>query len=65
MLNDTLEDLPIKKLKEICSEYEIPGYGSKSDIAERIKKNLLYETYSFHSDDIEIFFKDYRFDFIF
>ena len=65
MLNNTLEDLSIKKLKEICKEYEIPGYGTKNEIAKRIKKNLLYETYSFQKGDKEIFFKDYRFDFIF
>jgi FkbM family methyltransferase len=65
MLNNTLSELPIKKLKEICEEYNLPQYGSKTDISKRIQKNLLYETYSFLKNEKEIFLKDYRFDFIF
>lgn len=65
MLNNTLVDLPLKKLKQICEEYGLPKYGSKSTVAKRIQENLLYETYSILKNGKEVFFKDYRFDFIF
>ena len=65
MLNSTLTDLSLKKLKQICEEYNLPKYGSKSVVAKRIQENLLYETYSIFKNGKEVFFKDYRFDFIF
>ena len=65
MLNNTLTDLPLKKLKQICEEYDLPQYGSKRIVAKRIQENLLYETYSILKNGKKIFFKDYRFDFIF
>lgn len=65
MLNNTLSSLSLKELRKICSEYSIPLYGSKKTISERIRKKLLYETFTFTKLGREIKIKDYRFDYIF
>jgi len=65
MLNNTLEDLTLKELKDICQDFELPQYGSKTVVAKRIQSNLLYETTTFTKGKEEIKIKDYRFDFIF
>ena len=65
MLNNTLTELSLRKLRLICSDFSIPSYGSKQAISERIKKLLLYETFTFSKLGNEIKIKDYRFDYIF
>lgn len=65
MLNNTLEELSLKELKEICQDFDLPQYGSKSVVAKRIQSNLLYETITFTKENQDIKIKDYRFDFIF
>ena len=65
MLNNTLSDLSLNELKDICKEFDLPQYGSKTKIAERIQSNLLYDTFSFKKGNKTIKIKDYRFDFIF
>jgi len=65
MLNNTLAELTLKELRAVCEEFNVPSYGSKKSIAERIQKTLLYETFTFSKFDNDIKIKSYRFDYIF
>ena len=65
MLNNTLDELSLKDLRAICKDFNLPLYGSKAQVAKRIQKNLLYETFTFEKYGKTIKIKDYRFDFIF
>lgn len=65
MHNNTLTDLPLEELRGICNKFNIPKYGSKKIIADRIQRELLYETFTFLKLDNEITVKSFRFNPVF
>ena len=64
LYNDTLTNLKLDKLRQICVENDLPKSGNKLKLSERIKKNLTYNTHDFVRQEKRVKIKCYRYDYI-
>ena len=64
LYNDTLTNLKLDKLRQICVENDLPKSGNKLKLSERIKKNLTYNTHNFVRQEKSVKIKCYRYDYI-
>tara|TARA_B100000214_G_scaffold188698_1_gene136236 strand:+ start:5184 stop:6089 length:906 start_codon:yes stop_codon:yes gene_type:complete len=64
LYNDTLTNLKLDKLRQICIENGLSKSGNKSKLSERIKKNLTYKTHEFVREEKNVKIKCYRYDYI-
>ncbi|MDB4337437.1 FkbM family methyltransferase [bacterium] len=64
MLDGTMSDMSLKDLRAICTDYSLSPSGSKSTLAKRIEKSLMYTNNTFIKKEKNVSIKCFRFDFI-
>ena len=64
LYNDTLTNLKLDKLRQICVENDLAKSGNKSKLSERIKKNLTHKIHNFARQEKSVKIKCYRYDYI-